>query len=101
MKLNKNVKPLIVNNRNGSIMTLWPVVMDIPFPSTREKLWKRFCLFKLVSFLWKEQVEEIQKYMTAKVSEALSTDGAEAYTICGDSLVLCDPSVCMKSYQEA
>lgn len=74
---------------------LLPVPMAQSRPSADPLLWRKF--LKLGGRVLPVSVEDSQSlraYMAEHSTEALSTDGIFAYTLNGDFLAECDPSVC-------
>lgn len=87
--------PLAVQTSTGKTLELMPVAMKIGAPSSDTQLWTRFAPPGSHRF-WIDAATaaKVQAYMSQHGTEALSEDAKTAYTLFGNALVECDPSVC-------
>lgn len=98
--------PLTIKTSAGKTLELLPVPMDNGFPSGTIAPWHNlWCKFLKAGGQRipcdGRQINRIQVYMREHGTEALSEDGEVAFTVAGNELVECDPSVCMNAHDEA
>jgi hypothetical protein len=96
MHYTRNVTPLLVCSMSEPVaIALLPVPMLNPRPSTDTKKFAGFYkpLGKLIS-LHEDDVLRVRKYMERFATEALTNDGQMAFTLHGNQLMQCDPTVC-------
>lgn len=98
--------PLTIKTSAGKTLELLPVPMDNGFPSGTIAPWHNLWCKFLKPGRQRipcdgHEINRIQHYMREHGTEALSEDGEVAFTVAGNELVECDPSVCMNAHDEA